>query len=59
MLDEATSPLDVRKEKEVIEAIGKLRMTRIAIAHRPETIAMAMCVIEFSPAAMALRHILE
>ena len=59
LLDEATSHLDVPKEKEVIEAIGKLQMTRIAIAHRPETIAMAMRVIELSPAAMAPRNILE
>lgn len=46
ILDEATSHLDVTKEREVNEAIRSLPMTRLAIAHRPETIAMADRVIE-------------
>ncbi len=44
-LDEATSHLDVGREKQVSEAIKKLTMTRITIAHRPETIASADRVI--------------
>ncbi|HUL55985.1 MAG TPA: peptidase domain-containing ABC transporter [Usitatibacter sp.] len=44
-LDEATSALDVAKEKAVNEAIRSLRLTRIIIAHRPETIASAERVI--------------
>ncbi|MFZ3321285.1 MAG: peptidase domain-containing ABC transporter [Usitatibacter sp.] len=40
-LDEATSALDVQKEKAVNDAIRALRLTRIIIAHRPETIASA------------------
>ncbi len=44
-LDEATSHLDVGREKQVTEAIKKLSMTRITIAHRPETIASADRVI--------------
>ncbi len=44
-LDEATSHLDVGREKQVTEAIRKLSMTRITIAHRPETIASADRVI--------------
>ncbi len=40
-LDEATSSLDVGLESEVNETIKKLNITRIIIAHRPETIAMA------------------
>ena len=44
-LDEATSALDVQKEKAVNDAIRSLRLTRIIIAHRPETIASAERVI--------------
>ena len=44
-LDEATSALDVQKEKAVNDAIRALRLTRIIIAHRPETIASAERVI--------------
>jgi ATP-binding cassette subfamily B protein RaxB len=39
LLDEATSHLDMRTEQSIIDLIGKLRMTRIVVAHRPETIA--------------------
>jgi len=41
LLDEATSHLDVWNEKAVNAAIKDIAMTRILIAHRPETIAMA------------------
>ncbi|HET7401603.1 MAG TPA: peptidase domain-containing ABC transporter [Usitatibacter sp.] len=44
-LDEATSALDVQKERAVNEAIRSLHLTRIIIAHRPETIASADRVI--------------
>jgi ATP-binding cassette subfamily B protein RaxB len=44
-LDEATSALDIKKEKAVNEAVRSLRLTRIIIAHRPETIASADRVI--------------
>lgn len=44
-LDEATSHLDVLKEKEINTMIKSLNMTRIIIAHRLETIASADRVI--------------
>ena len=44
-LDEATSALDVQRERQVNEAIRGLSLTRILIAHRPETIASAERVI--------------
>ncbi len=44
-LDEATSHLDVGRERQVTDAIKKLPITRITIAHRPETIASADRVI--------------
>lgn len=44
-LDEATSALDVEREREVNLAIRGLALTRIIVAHRPETIASAGRVI--------------
>ena len=41
LLDEATSHLDIGREKEVSAAIRSARVTRIIIAHRPETIMSA------------------
>ncbi len=45
VLDEATSHLDVAREQQVNAAIRDLRITRIIIAHRPETIASAARVL--------------
>ncbi len=44
-LDEATSHLDVDGERRVNAAIQGLALTRITIAHRPETIASAQRVV--------------
>jgi ATP-binding cassette subfamily B protein RaxB len=44
-LDEATSALDVEREREVNQAIRQLDITRVIVAHRPETIASAGRVI--------------
>lgn len=38
VLDEATSHLDVGRERQVRAAVNRLKITRIVIAHRPETI---------------------
>ncbi|HTE51516.1 MAG TPA: peptidase domain-containing ABC transporter [Kofleriaceae bacterium] len=40
-LDEATSHLDVERERVVSDAIHRLALTKIIVAHRPETIASA------------------
>lgn len=45
LLDEATSHLDILKERNVNEEIKKLEITRLIIAHRPETILSADRVI--------------
>jgi ATP-binding cassette subfamily B protein RaxB len=37
-LDEATSHLDVRNERLVSDALANMKLTRILVAHRPETI---------------------
>lgn len=45
ILDEATSHLDIKNEQAVNAAIQSIRLTRIIVAHRPETIAMAERVV--------------
>jgi ATP-binding cassette subfamily B protein RaxB len=45
LMDEATSHLDLGREKAVNEGIRAVRMTRIIVAHRPETILSADRVI--------------
>ncbi len=45
MLDEATSALDVDGERVVNQAVRALSLTRVIVAHRPETIASAGRVI--------------
>ena len=45
VLDEATSHLDLANEQRVNSAIRQCRLTRLLVAHRPETIAMAQRVI--------------
>jgi ATP-binding cassette subfamily B protein RaxB len=52
-LDEATSALDVQRERQVNEAIRGLNLTRILIAHRPETIASAGRVIALQDGRVA------
>lgn len=44
-LDEATSHLDIENERKVNEALKSLKLTRIMVAHRPETIAAAERVV--------------
>ena len=46
ILDEATSHLDVKGEERVNASIASLNVTRIVIAHRPETIGSAQRVID-------------
>lgn len=62
-LDEATSHLDIAKEYEVNAAVKALDITRIIIAHRPETIATASRVIVLTggkvvhDSAIAVAHV--
>lgn len=48
ILDEATSHLDVDCERRINAMLRELRITRIYIAHRPETISSADRVIDLS-----------
>jgi ATP-binding cassette subfamily B protein RaxB len=45
LLDEATSALDVERERLVNQNIRRLALTRVIVAHRPETIASASRVV--------------
>ena len=44
-MDEATSHLDIENEARISEQVRELDMTRIIVAHRPETIKQAQRVI--------------
>ena len=46
-MDEGTAHLDVATERRVNETVSQLGITRIVIAHRPETIRMADRILEF------------
>lgn len=46
ILDEGTANLDAAKEAEVNANLAALKLTRIMVAHRPETIASAERVVE-------------
>jgi ATP-binding cassette, subfamily B, bacterial CvaB/MchF/RaxB len=48
ILDEATSHLDVAREAEVGRAIARMAITRIVVAHRPQTLATVDRVVEMS-----------
>ncbi len=50
-LDEATSHLDAQREGLINEAIKQLPLTRIIVAHRADTIAMAQRVIALDGAS--------
>ena len=45
-LDEATSNLDIGNERAVTSALSQLKLTRLIIAHRPETISGAQRVVQ-------------
>lgn len=47
VLDEGTSHLDVENEKAINAALAVLPITRIVVAHRPETIRSAARVLRF------------
>lgn len=53
LLDEATSALDVERERVVNQAIRQLQLTRVIVAHRPETIASAGRVVALAEGRLA------
>jgi ATP-binding cassette subfamily B protein RaxB len=55
-LDEATSHLDAVSEALVSRAVGAMDLTRVLVAHRRETIAIADRVVVLDPASGRLRE---
>jgi ATP-binding cassette subfamily B protein RaxB len=53
MLDEATSALDIERERVVNQGVRQLALTRVLVAHRPETIASAGRVIALQEGRVA------
>jgi ATP-binding cassette subfamily B protein RaxB len=53
LLDEATSALDVDRERLVNQAVRQLALTRVIVAHRPETIASVSRVIALDGGSIA------
>ncbi len=53
LLDEATSHLDLQRERAVVAAIGDAQITRIIVAHRPETMRAASRVIALQAGKVA------
>ena len=53
-LDEATSHLDIEREREVNAAVKSLNITRVIVAHRPQTIATASRVIMLAGGKVSL-----
>jgi ATP-binding cassette subfamily B protein RaxB len=49
-LDESTSHLDIGSERAVTQALAQMELTRLIIAHRPETIAGARRVVQLKEA---------
>lgn len=58
-LDEATSHLDVRNERLVSDALAKMKLTRILVAHRPETIRSTerVVVVEHGQVREGPKHV--
>jgi ATP-binding cassette subfamily B protein RaxB len=52
-MDEGTSHLDVEREREVNRALADLNITRVVIAHRPETIRAADRILLFRNGQLA------
>jgi len=44
-LDEATSHLDFHSEQHIVQSLHEMKMTRITIAHRRETVAFAQRIV--------------
>jgi ATP-binding cassette subfamily B protein RaxB len=55
-LDEATSHLDVERERLVNEAVRQLKLSKVIIAHRPETIASADRVLVMQDGRIVEEH---
>jgi ATP-binding cassette subfamily B protein RaxB len=56
ILDEATSHLDLETEKQIAETLRALQLTRIMVAHRPQTIAIADRILQIDGGRLISVH---
>jgi ATP-binding cassette, subfamily B, bacterial CvaB/MchF/RaxB len=56
LLDEATSHLDEENERAINDAIRRLPITRVIVAHRRSTLDMADRIVPIWPAALATKR---
>lgn len=56
VLDEATSHLDLETEKQIAETLRALQLTRIMVAHRPQTIAIADRILQLDGGRLVSVH---
>ncbi len=56
VLDEATSHLDLKTEQQIAQTLRSLQLTRIMIAHRPQTIAIADRVLHMEAGRLVPMH---
>jgi len=56
LLDEATSQLDEENERAINEAIRRLTITRVIVAHRRSTLDMADRIVPIWPTAVAAKR---
>lgn len=56
VLDEATSHLDASTEAQIAAALSRLKVTRIIVAHRVETVRIADRVFAFHDGHLELQH---
>ncbi|ODT96893.1 MAG: ABC transporter [Rhodanobacter sp. SCN 67-45] len=54
VLDEATSHLDIERERQINAAVNRLAITRIVVAHSPETISSAERVMAMTNGSLQL-----
>lgn len=53
VLDEATSHLDLESELHVVQALRSVPVTRVSIAHRPQTIALSERIVRIDQGKVA------
>ncbi len=56
ILDEATSHLDPANEKAITDALDALKVTRLVVAHRRETIARASKIVALEGGSLKIFH---
>ncbi|HET9865161.1 MAG TPA: peptidase domain-containing ABC transporter [Steroidobacteraceae bacterium] len=56
VMDEGTSHIDLVREKQINDAISEMGITRIIVAHRPQTISCAKTIVEMVGGKVSLER---